>query len=56
VFALSRDGTRAERRRVRVAFLEGDRVAVLDGLEGVATVLTDGAAWLDDGAAVRVIR
>jgi RND family efflux transporter MFP subunit len=54
VYALSADGTRAERRRVTVAFIEGDRVAVAGGLEGVSRVLTDGAAYLDNGAAVRV--
>jgi membrane fusion protein, multidrug efflux system len=55
-FVLSADGRHAERRRVTVAFLEGDRVAVTSGLENVASVVTDGAAWLDDGEAVRVIR
>ena len=54
VYVLSSDGTRAERRRVTVAFIEGARVAVAKGLEGVSRVLTDGAAYLDDGAAVRV--
>jgi multidrug efflux system membrane fusion protein len=54
VYALSSDGTRAERRRVTVDFIDGGRVAVAKGLEGVSRVLTDGAAYLDDGAAVRV--
>jgi RND family efflux transporter MFP subunit len=54
VYALSADGARAQRRRVTVAFISGSRVAVARGLEGVAAVLTDGAAYLDDGAAVRV--
>ena len=54
VYALSADGTRAERRRVDIAFIEGRRVAVAGGLQGVSRVLTDGAAYLDDGAAVRV--
>jgi membrane fusion protein, multidrug efflux system len=54
VFALSADGRRAERRAVTIAFLAGDRVAVLSGLEGVHAVVTDGAAYLDDGAVVRV--
>lgn len=56
VFALSPDGTHAERRRVTVLSIEGDRVAIGSGLEGVESVLTDGAAWLDDGAIVRVER
>jgi RND family efflux transporter MFP subunit len=54
VFALSADGKRAERRAVTIGFLDGDRVAVVTGLAGVRNVVTDGAAYLDDGAAVRV--
>ena len=54
VFAVSVDGQRAERRAVSIAFLAGDRVAVTGGLEGVATVVTDGAAYLDDGATLRI--
>ncbi len=56
VYALSTDGRRAQRRRVVVAFIDGDRVAVASGLEGASRVLTDGAAYLDDGAAVRVMQ
>jgi multidrug efflux pump subunit AcrA (membrane-fusion protein) len=55
VYALSADGIRAERRRVTVGFIEEGRVAVVGGLEGASRVLTDGAAYLDDGAAVRVV-
>ena len=54
LYALAPDGRHAERRTVRVAFLAGDRVAIASGLEGVAAVVTSGAAYLDDGAAVMV--
>ena len=54
VYALSADGRHAERRTVTIGFLAGDRVAVTGGLDGVRAVVTDGAANLDDGAAVRV--
>lgn len=54
VFALSADRTHAERRRVAVAFIDGGRVAVTSGLQGARAVVTDGAAYLDDGSAVRV--
>ena len=54
VFTLSADGRRAERRAVTIGFLAGDRVAVVAGLDGVRTVITDGAPYLDDRAAVRV--
>ena len=56
VFTLSADGARAERRRVRIAWLDGDKVALVSGLEGVNSVVTDGAAWLADGDAVRVVQ
>lgn len=53
VFTLTADGRRAVRRAVTIVFLAGERVAV-SGLDGVRTVITDGAAYLDDGDAVRV--
>jgi membrane fusion protein, multidrug efflux system len=56
VFALSADRKRAERRRVSVTFMAGRNVAISGGLEGCTTVLTDGAAYLDDGSAVEVAR
>jgi len=56
VFVLSDDGTRALKRTVTVAFLDGGRVAVTRGLDKAETVVTDGAAWLMDGDAVRVVR
>jgi len=54
VYALSSDGSHAERRHVSVDFIDGNRVAVAKGLENVTQVLTDGASYLDDGASVRV--
>jgi membrane fusion protein, multidrug efflux system len=54
VYVLSPDRSRAERRRVTVAFLNGSQVAVAKGLEDAGAVVTDGAAYLDDGSAVRV--
>lgn len=56
VFALSPDGSTVERRAVRIAFLNGDRVAVANGLDGVRRVVTDGAAYLQDGEYVRVVQ
>ena len=46
-----RDG-RAVRHSVRVLFISGDRIAV-QGLDSVSRVVSDGAAYLSDGAAVR---
>jgi len=56
VYALAGDGRRAERRRVTVAWLVGDRVAVTNGLEGVSAVLTAGAAYVENGGLVQVVR
>jgi RND family efflux transporter MFP subunit len=55
VFTVVGDGTRVERKEVTLAFISGDEVVVTHGLEGVAAVVTDGAAWLSDGDAVRVL-
>jgi hypothetical protein len=47
-------GQAVERRAVRVAFIEGEQVAVAAGLDGVAAVVTDGAARLTTGARIEV--
>ena len=52
VFTVTPNG-RARRVPVRIAFLRGDRAAVSGGLDGVAEVVTGGAAYLEDGAPVR---
>ena len=54
VFGVSPDGRTAVRRAVTIAFVADDRVAVASGLDGVATVVTDGAAYLDDSATLRI--
>lgn len=54
VYALSADGKHVEKRRVTVAFIDGNRVAIARGLEGVDAVVTDGAAYVDNGDVVRV--
>ncbi len=54
VYALSADGRHAEKRPVTLAFVAGDQVAVAGGLDGVRSVIVDGAAYLRDGRAVEV--
>lgn len=56
VYSVSADGQRAERHAVKVAFMAGERVALRSGLEGVAAVVTAGAAKLDAGDRVEVAR
>jgi RND family efflux transporter MFP subunit len=55
VFTLDAQGTRARRLPIEIAFLHGGKVAVADGLDGVERVVTDGAAYLSDDTAVRVV-
>ncbi len=55
VFALGADGRTVERREVVIGFLLGERVAVASGLERVRAVITDGAAYLENGDAVRIV-
>ena len=55
VYVLSTDGVRVERRRTRVAFLDGARVAVAGGLRGGERVVVEGATRVVDGARVRVV-
>lgn len=54
VYALRGDSAVAERRRVTIAFVGDDAIGIAAGLEGVARVVTDGAAFLRDGEPVRV--
>jgi multidrug efflux system membrane fusion protein len=53
VYVIGRDG-KAQRRRVETAFVLDGKVAVRAGLDGVARVVSEGAAFLSDGAAVEV--
>jgi RND family efflux transporter MFP subunit len=55
IFILSSGDSTVERRSVRLARVTGDRVAVLDGLNGAKAVVTSGAAYLRDGAIVEVV-
>jgi RND family efflux transporter MFP subunit len=52
----SRPGTRpiVAKRPVQVAYLEGSRAGISDGLQGVTRVVTDGVASCEAGAAVQL--
>jgi multidrug efflux system membrane fusion protein len=55
VYVLEPDGVTVRRVPVRVAFVRGGDAALRDGLDGVSRVVTDGVAYLRDGARVRVL-
>lgn len=46
---------RAERRDVQVAFIEGEQVALLNGLEAGERVITDGALYLEAGEPISIL-
>lgn len=46
---------RVSRRAVRVAFIDGDSVALASGLEAGTEVVVEGASFVSEGALVRVV-
>lgn len=56
VFALQADGTSVKKLPIQVAFLEGDKVVVASGLEGVTEVVTAGAPYLSEKKLVRKVQ
>lgn len=55
VFVLDRAQNLARRKDVSVGPLLGEQVVITAGLVAGEAVITDGAAWLTDGRAVRVV-
>lgn len=55
LFVLDPTAEVARRREVTFGPITGGRVVVLEGLDPGEQVVTDGAAWLTDGHAVRVV-
>jgi len=55
VYTLGADGTTAERVDVRLGFIDGDRIAILQGLDEVSRVITSGSAYLTHGTRVKVV-
>ncbi len=54
VFVFTRASETVHRRPVEVAFIDGDRVALTAGLDVGTEVVTDGAAYVEDGKKVRL--
>jgi RND family efflux transporter MFP subunit len=55
VYVFDASGGVARRRQVTVGPIVGERVIVIAGLAAGEQVVTDGAAWLTDGRAVRLV-
>ena len=55
VYTLNADGTTVTKHRVKVAFLNGDKVAVSSGLENIQQVITDGVSYLTADSKVKLV-
>ena len=54
IYALGSDA-RVRRLPVTLGVLSGDRVSIVNGLEGVSRIVTAGSAYLSDGAKVKIV-
>lgn len=54
VYRYRPEDSSVSRQRVEVAFIDGERVALRDGLQAGAQVITDGAAYVVEGRRVRL--
>jgi multidrug efflux system membrane fusion protein len=55
VYVPDDEGAKVSKTAVTIGCLMDGRVAVIGGLEGVGRVVTDGAAYLTDRAAIRIV-
>lgn len=55
VFTVEPDGQSVRKRPVRIAFIDGPKVAIAAGLEGVQDVITSGAPYLTEKKKVAIL-
>jgi multidrug efflux system membrane fusion protein len=54
VYTLNADGRTVKKHAVRIAFLQKDKLAVSEGLDGVEWVITEGVSYLTERSIVKV--
>jgi RND family efflux transporter MFP subunit len=54
VYVLNADQKTVTKKKVQIAFIDNDKVAVKSGLENIAAVITDGVSYLTENAMVRI--
>jgi membrane fusion protein, multidrug efflux system len=54
VYVLNKDRKTVSKKKVTIAFISNDRVAVKNGLEGTDSVITDGLSYLNESSLVKV--
>jgi multidrug efflux system membrane fusion protein len=54
VYVLNADQKTVAKKKVQIAFIDNDKVAIKSGLENVAAVITDGTSYLTENAMVKL--
>jgi multidrug efflux system membrane fusion protein len=54
VYVLNADQKTVTKKKVQIAFIDNDKVAIKNGLENVASVVTDGTSYLTENAVVKL--
>jgi len=54
VYLLNKDNKTVTKRKVEIAFVTDDKVAIKSGLDNVNSVITDGVSYLTEDAKVKV--
>jgi RND family efflux transporter MFP subunit len=55
-FVFVANGNKAEKKRVKIAFLEGDKAFILAGIDAGAKVIREGSAYLAEGSVIKVVQ
>lgn len=56
VYVVNADKKTVTRKQVTIAFIEKNRIAISNGLEGVSEVITDGVSYLTQQSVIKIIR
>ena len=54
VYVLNADQKTVTKKKIQIAFVDKDKVAVRSGLENISAVITDGVSYLTENALVKV--
>jgi len=56
VYTINEDQRTVTRHQVTIAFLEKDKAAITDGLDGVREVITDGVGYLTEKSVIKLVQ
>jgi RND family efflux transporter MFP subunit len=55
-FVFVAQNSKAVKKAVKIAFMEGDKAFILSGIESGAEVIREGSAYLADGASIKIVQ